>query len=269
MRITVLSDNNASDGLKGEWGLSVYIEYNRLRILLDAGASSLFMENAEKLGVSLDDVDFAVLSHAHYDHANGFVPLLERNPGLKLYVAESCGADCYKIDGGLKYIGIAPELAERFGDRFIRVGEKRRAADGVYIVPHTCPGREEAGKRERMYVKNGKEMRIDDFSHEQSLVFDTDGGLVIFSSCSHAGASSIIEEVRGGFGGKRVRAIVGGFHLFNKSEEETDLFVRRLKTCGAGAIYTGHCTGEEAYRLMKKELGDRVFPLCAGLRAEL
>ncbi len=46
MRATVLVDNLEHNGLKGEWGLSIYIEYRDKKILLDTGASGLFAENA-------------------------------------------------------------------------------------------------------------------------------------------------------------------------------------------------------------------------------
>ena len=71
MIATVLTDNIADGELQGEWGLSIYIEYQNRNILLDTGASDLFLKNAEKLGRKIEDVDYAVLSHAHYDHADG------------------------------------------------------------------------------------------------------------------------------------------------------------------------------------------------------
>ena len=69
--ITILVDNKECDGISGEWGLSVLVRYGETRILLDAGASGLFLENMKKLGINVEDIDCAVLSHAHYDHANG------------------------------------------------------------------------------------------------------------------------------------------------------------------------------------------------------
>lgn len=70
MLATVLTDNIANGELKGEWGLSIYIEYNGKNILLDIGASDLFAKNAKKLGKSIEAIDYAVLSHAHYDHSD-------------------------------------------------------------------------------------------------------------------------------------------------------------------------------------------------------
>ena len=83
MRATVVVDNKPTGGLTGEWGLCIYIEYEGKNILLDAGASDLFVKNAERLGLRLEDVDAAVLSHAHYDHANGMEAFFRRNDQAK------------------------------------------------------------------------------------------------------------------------------------------------------------------------------------------
>ena len=85
MTVHVLVDNNNGEGLKGEWGLSFYIEYNGRDVLLDAGLSPLFAVNAEKMGLDLNNVDFAVLSHAHDDHANGLDRFFELNDHAPLY----------------------------------------------------------------------------------------------------------------------------------------------------------------------------------------
>ncbi len=45
MKATVLSDNIPAENLGCEWGLSIFIEYHGKHILLDAGASGLFLKN--------------------------------------------------------------------------------------------------------------------------------------------------------------------------------------------------------------------------------
>ena len=71
MKATVLADNIGEGPLAGEWGLSIYIEYENKKILLDTGASALFTENAKAMDIPLENIDFGIRSHAHYDHANG------------------------------------------------------------------------------------------------------------------------------------------------------------------------------------------------------
>ena len=271
MKITVLTDNNGHEELDGEWGLSFLIEYGDRKILLDAGATDLFLKNASLLGIDLSDIDFAVLSHAHYDHGNGFVPLFEQNKQVRLYLQKCCGASCYaeKEQQGIpqtEYIGLPEELFDTYSSRLVRVEGDYRLADDIYLIPHKEAGRDAIGRREKMYVKTAGGMIPDDFSHEQSLVFDTEKGLVIFNSCSHAGASAIIDEVCETFPGKPVMALLGGFHLYNKTADEVRLFAKRLKDTHAGRVFTGHCTGEDAFRILKEELGDSISQFYAGLK---
>lgn len=71
MKAIVVVDNISYENMKGEWGLCIYIEHDDKKILLDTGASGLFLENAKKLGIDIRKIDYAILSHAHYDHADG------------------------------------------------------------------------------------------------------------------------------------------------------------------------------------------------------
>ena len=43
--IKIIVDNKESEGIPGEWGLSIVVRYAGEKILLDAGASDLFLEN--------------------------------------------------------------------------------------------------------------------------------------------------------------------------------------------------------------------------------
>ena len=59
MKWTVLSDNRSNNSsLSTEHGLSILLETERHKILLDTGASDVFIQNAELLGVNLSDVDY-------------------------------------------------------------------------------------------------------------------------------------------------------------------------------------------------------------------
>jgi len=72
MKWTVLSDNRSCDSqLQTEHGLSVLLETGRHNILLDTGASDVFIRNAEKMGIDLSTVDYVFISHGHSDHAGG------------------------------------------------------------------------------------------------------------------------------------------------------------------------------------------------------
>ena len=80
MKIKVLVDNISNDSyFKKEWGLSILIKHSTKNILLDFGQSDKFIKNAKPLDIDLKEVDYAVLSHAHYDHANGLNHFIKLN----------------------------------------------------------------------------------------------------------------------------------------------------------------------------------------------
>ena len=111
MKIWTLMENSACrDDLASEHGLSLYIETNGRRILFDAGQSAAFADNAEKMGVDLTQVDFAVLSHGHYDHSGGLQRFLEINDNTKIYVNQNALDLCYH--GDERYIGVDQNLKD-------------------------------------------------------------------------------------------------------------------------------------------------------------
>lgn len=266
MKATVVIDNIAQDTLKGEWGLCIYIEYDDKRILLDTGASDVFLSNAKALNLSIQDVDYAVISHAHYDHSDGLRGFFKNNEKAKCYMQDTTAENCYAKKWIFhKYIGIPKNILSDYADRIEFAKGDFKLCDGAYLIPHKTPGLEAIGKREMMYKRQGRKWMPDDFSHEQSLVLETEKGLVIFNSCSHGGAANIINEVSRTFPDRKVYGIIGGFHLFNKSEKEIRELADRIKETGIEYVCTGHCTKNRAYNILKDELGDKVCQLKTGI----
>lgn len=265
MLVQVLMDNNTKSELLCEWGLAVYIEYKDKKIVLDGGTSGAFVRNAEMLGIDLNTVDFSVLSHAHYDHADGLCAFFEKNDHAPLYLREGSGENCFKKEGeGYKYIGIREGFLEEYAERLCYVHGDFSPTEGVYLLPHKVPGMEELGKKAKMYREEEGVWRPDCFAHEQSLVFDTKQGLFIFNSCSHGGADNIIREVGETFPGKPIFALFGGLHLHESKEEDIYALTERIRQTGIQKIYTGHCTGDTAMKILKKELGDVVESIYSG-----
>ena len=265
-KMTVVVDNIAGNNLKGEWGLAILVEYGDKKILVDSGASSLFAKNMEKMGLDIKDVDYAILSHAHYDHSDCMPAFFKNNTKAKFYLRETSGEDCYSKKLFFHvYIGILKNVMSKYSDRIEIVSGDYKLTDGVYLIPHKTANLDKIGEREKMYRKTDKGWVADDFSHEQSLVLDTDKGLVIINSCSHGGAVNIINEIRQTFPDKHVYGLIGGFHLFNKTEQEVNEVAKNIKDTEIEYVCTGHCTGDKAYQILKEQLGDHLQQLHTGL----
>lgn len=269
MKATVLIDNVSHNALLQEWGLAFWIEYGEKKILLDTGASGGFAENAAALGIDLSEANFGVLSHAHYDHSDGMADFFAANDRAKFYLQKSAREDCWCREGlRRRYIGIKRGTLETYADRIERVDGECSPCEGVWILGHTAPNLAEVGKKVGMFRRDGWRRLPEDFSHEQSLVFETETGLVIFNSCCHAGADVIVNEVRERFPDKQIRAILGGFHLYETPDDEVRAFARRLRDSGVEGVWTGHCTGGRAMEILREELGERAQSLYSGCRIE-
>lgn len=279
MKVQVLIDNIAgmccSRKLFGEWGLSVYAEYEGHKVLLDTGASHLFSKNANVMGIDLSQVDIGVLSHAHYDHANGMAKFFALNKTAPFYLRKGAAENCYhtgKLLGRFTYhyyIGIHKGWLERFAGRIRFVEGIAEIAPGITLVPHSTPGLERIGEMAHLSVKENGKYRYDSFAHEQSLVFDTPQGLFIMNSCSHAGADNIVKEIEAAFPGKKIYALLGGFHLFRYPDERIRAFAERLRELDVQKIYTGHCTGDRAYGILRDVLGERAEQMHTGMTIEI
>ena len=269
MKATVLVDNIPQRDIPGEWGLCIYIEYQGKKILLDTGASDLFVKNAAKLNKELQKVDYAVLSHAHYDHADGMRAFYQNNQRAAFYLQKGSEENCYMKKWIFhKYIGLPKGILEEYRDRIIFAEGDYSLCQGVSLIPHKTAGLSEIGRRNCMYVRSKSGWKPDDFSHEQSLVFETTEGLVIFNSCSHGGADNIINEIKATYPGQKIRALIGGFHICNRPEAEVRALGQRIKETGIEEIYTGHCTGKKAFAILKEELGTAAHQLHVGLEME-
>lgn len=266
-KLTVIVDNIPDDDILGEWGLSILVEYGDKKILADVGASELFATNLEKLGFDIKEIDYATLSHAHYDHANGMPRFFKDNEKAKFYLQETAAENCYfKKFLVKKYIGIPRNVLLDYSDRIEFASGDYKLCEGVYLIPHKTKGLEKIGKREMMYQKTKHGFKPDNFSHEQSLVLDTDKGLVIINCCSHGGAVNIINEIKSTFPDKHVYGLIGGFHLLKKSKKEIRAVAKEISKTEIDYVCTGHCTKDRAYNILKEELGDKLEQLKVGFK---
>ena len=265
LKLTVLMDNIAQEPLVCEWGLSMLIETDGRKILLDTGASGQFIRNAELLRTDLSEVDVGILSHAHYDHADGMEAFFACNDHAEFFLRQGCRENCFGIkDGVFRYNGIRKGTLERFADRIRFVSGVYPLAEGIWLLGHRAADYSQIAQRNELFVMENDRRRPDDFSHEQTLVMETPKGLVIFNSCSHTGVKNILEDVRETLGDREVFAYVGGLHLYKLTDEELSVLADELACSGISKILTGHCTGEHAYAFLRQRLGEQIGQVSAG-----
>ena len=122
MEITVLVENHPDGVLKSPWGLSLYIETPRLKMLFDAGPDPEALENnAKLLRVDLSKIDLVVISHEHGDHVAGLRYLAEAKGGLKVYVPSHMSQSC-------------KDWIRSLGFNLVEVSRTTKISDGVAIV---------------------------------------------------------------------------------------------------------------------------------------
>ena len=271
MKVIFLIENTASNNLIAEHGLSVYIEYKNKKYLLDAGATGQFVKNAKALQVNLSEIDAAILSHAHYDHSGGFGCFFEQNSKANLYIRKTAKEKTYlKIGPIKKYVGIPQEILNAYNKRIIEVTGEYQLDEGVWLIPHRVNDFSERAKKAHLYQMVAGKCVPDTFSHEQSLVFEVEDGLVVLNSCSHSGADEVVRDVKAVFPDKRIKALIGGFHLMGmgESKESVRQLAKILKSLEVEKVYTMHCTGEPAYKLLKEAFGENMHKGTTGLMIE-
>lgn len=251
--VTLMENTTACDNLHCEHGLSLYLEKGDHKILFDAGQSGAFAENGEKLGVDLRKVDFAVLSHGHYDHGGGLERFLEINKTAPVFVSSHAFEPHYSANG---YIGLDLQLQGREQLRY--VAEETVLAEGITlyrldVVPADTAGLEMEEKGQR---------KPDDFRHEQYLMIEEAGKRILISGCSHKGILQIMEAFRPDI-------LVGGFHFMKITEEETLRKAAEKLLEYDTVYYTGHCTGQTQYAYLKEIMGDQLHYIATGTIVEL
>lgn len=276
MKITVLVENTGPSELKIEHGLSLYIEFNDKKYLLDAGPSDSFFKNAHALSIDLGRVDKAVLSHGHYDHGDGFMVFLNQYKDKVVYGAKNIFDDYYSGSGGsVHYIGLSSKL-KQMKNRFNTISKDTKIDEKIYLILDDVSNTKKIGVQKKLYKKVDDVLQPDNFNHELSLVFDTPKGLVICNSCSHAGLESIVDNIKKRLN-KPVYAYVGGLHMKStKNHIETSSFTEEQiqNLCifiekNIQYVLTGHCTGNVSYDLLKKYLKDRIDFLTTGKTIEI
>lgn len=258
-RITILCENSVGplSGALGEHGFSALIEPSAGDPLLyDTGQGLTLLHNARRMNKDLSKVRQVVISHGHYDHAGGLKMLLEECGEKRVYCHTSVFRPRFRVkDTGECYpIGIpsSQEELEAAGASFDFSKEFRAIAPGIYLtgeVPRVTGF--ETGDQGLYCDCTGQD--LDNTPDDQSLVLETDKGLVLVLGCCHAGLVNTVEHVAYMTGRRDIHAVIGGTHLGFCSQEQLETTVDALRTLGIKKLAASHCTGFAASARLSRE----------------
>ncbi len=286
--------------LESEWGLAMHLESRRgeetRRYLLDFGFTpDVYANNLDLLRIDVARVDALIISHGHYDHTGGLMGFLETRraamrPDLRLYTG---GEDnfCHRFnrnpDGSftdfgtpldrrrLQALNIQPVLSEApiviEGQAFTTGAVPRTSIE--HVLPNTWVEygvREGLGCDANAYMNHhftaeelaGKPVP-DQHWHEHAVCFRLgDRGLVVISSCGHAGIINTLRRAQEITGVNTIYALVGGFHLAPAPPDYLRQVMAGLKGFDIEHVLPMHCSGQNFIELAKQEMPERLV-LCA------
>ena len=273
MKMHILADNRTKKrGFLAEHGLSLFIEHENASILFDTGQSDIYRRNAVQMGVDLNKADCVVLSHGHYDHCGGLIYFPESGHFPKIYVHETALIKKYALNpDGTTYreIGIPWSYDENIKSSLVFTKKNMQIAPGIHLcgeIPSTVAFE---GVPSGFYCGDEADKSLDMMKDEQMLVFDGERGLSIFLGCSHPGVANCLNYAIKLFPGKKIQTLVAGMHLDNVSPLRLQMTIQHMIDMDIQKIIPLHCTGIFAICEMKRFLGDRCLPLCAGDSLEL
>ena len=273
--IQLVENTSSSPELKSKHGLCTYIETSGHKILFDVGPTALFLENAQKLGVDIKAVDTVIISHGHSDHGGALSKFMEVNKNAKIYVRESAFDRHYTKVAGLPFsASINDSLKDK--KQIIITSDKYVIDDELALFSNVTGRRLYSKANDKLLAKRNGKIVPDQFGHEQYLVITDGDKQVMITGCSHNGIVNIVEKYTEINGGRmdKLAYVLGGFHLFNpiSKKYESDVLIADIAEYLSGLnvkIYTCHCTGEKAYRLLKNKMGERLDYLSVGTKLEL
>ncbi len=281
MQITTLIENKNSnpDKFVAEHGLSIYIQKEDINILFDTGATGIFVENARKLGVDLSGVDMAVISHGHYDHGGGLEAFLDENKTAPVYLKEGADEGYFAKLFFLmkKPASLDKKLLNENKGRFKFISENTEIGRDIILITHINKDYPVPPGNKYLYKELNGKLERDDFQHELMMVIKDQDELVLFTGCAHNGILNMVDTVRDLFPDYKIKALFGGFHLIGitrldisaPSNSQIKELGQKLMEYPIGKIYTGHCTGERAYNILKGVMGDRLDYFSTGKIIEI
>jgi 7,8-dihydropterin-6-yl-methyl-4-(beta-D-ribofuranosyl)aminobenzene 5'-phosphate synthase len=246
-----------------EWGLSVLVETDDLKILLDTGAGTSVPHNAPIFGLDLSTIDKIVLSHGHFDHTGGLKGVLKQiGKQVEVIAHPDIWARKYaRGEGFERYIGIpfSREELEALGASLTLSREPVWITDDIVTTGEIAMTEEFEQLDPNMYVKEDDGWHRDGLWDDRALIIKTDEGLAVILGCAHRGVINTLRHAREITGVALIHTVIGGTHLTGASDERVLRTAAALQELGVQRVGVSHCTGLPAAVLLAQQLGEAFF----------
>lgn len=293
--VTLLADNAVPESLQGleaEHGFSALLQLSPSHgdqagasgfptVLFDTGRGTL-IPNAAFLGLNLASVTHIVLSHGHYDHTDALPKVLALSPAASVHASERIFTEHWSAKTGtLRPIGLSAENRDILAGkacpgaadptaspsaRFLPFSGQARISGTPFHLVEGIPRNHPLETPSPLLFADSAGTVPDHVPEELALWTETPQGLVILTGCCHSGLINTCEGVRAVSGCKKIRAVIGGFHLAGVREERLEATARYILETGIERITCCHCTGTTETQWLQARLGDKVQAGACGLR---
>jgi 7,8-dihydropterin-6-yl-methyl-4-(beta-D-ribofuranosyl)aminobenzene 5'-phosphate synthase len=264
--------------------LTVSVADRRHKLLFDVGPEgALYLRNCHNLGVGLGDVEAIAISHGHWDHMGALLDALDHitrhNGGREVPCHVNAGMFLERgaqlTSGQIAPFQPVPSLAELAAHGALVVNSEagRLLLDGCFYLSGEIPRLSsfEKGRPDHVYRSSADQPWMPDplIMDERYLVVHVrDKGLIIFSSCSHAGIVNVLVHARETFSDLPLYGVLGGLHLSGVAMERLiPDTMTHLKPFDLQQIVPAHCTGWRALSALLNTFGESVVtPSAVGSR---
>jgi 7,8-dihydropterin-6-yl-methyl-4-(beta-D-ribofuranosyl)aminobenzene 5'-phosphate synthase len=233
IKLDIIFDNKQCNNTKESlWGFACLIETPNNTILFDTGSNGrVLLKNIKSRELSISNIDTIFISHSHWDHIGGIDSILELNKNINIFLTSSLSKNLIR---DLKTLCNKVEI----------IGE-----NPIEILPNIYS----TGA-----MSNEK---------EQALIIDTNKGLIIIAGCSHSGIDNIAIRAKE-FLNKKIFLLLGGFHLYKKSEKEIIKVINTIEKVDTQFIAPSHCTGDRAIELFQNRFKENYINSGMGIHID-